>query len=381
MIAKCKNNTVKLFAPSKIYIEKGCEKLPFVKDILQRFPNVPHLFAKHASDVYENVKAEQDQWVSGKKTLFLSRDQGRSFKPFPEAEDYFSCDYHSLHIQEGCDMECSYCILQSYLTNPLLMIYVNMDEILDNLQNFLNRHPNKFFRIGTGHLSDSLSLDHITHTSKILIPFFAKQKNAILELKTKSDNIANLLALKPAGKTIVSWSINAGPIQKKEEHKCATIAERLTAASQIAKTNGYRVGFHFDPMIDFESWEEEYEATVKKIAAAVPVEKIAWISIGSLRMMPDLKKKMQDRFPKSKLPYGQWVHGMDGKLRYFKHRRLELYKGLVRMLKEHLPGVTIYLTMESPEVWRRVFGKDFSKEEICSFLDNAGKNSSAIISA
>ena len=106
-------------------------------------------------------------------------------------------------------------------------------------------------------------------------------------------------------------------------------------------------------MIDFENWEEEYETTVKQIAAAVPVDQIAWISIGSLRMMPDLKKKMQDRFPKSKLPYGQWINGMDGKLRYFKHRRLELYKGLVEMLGKHLPGVTVYLTMESPEVYKK----------------------------
>ncbi len=363
---------MKLFTPSKIYIEKGAEKLPLTKDILKRFPNVPRESAKHASDVYENVKTNRDPWVQGKKTIFLARDQGRSFKPFPEAEDYFSCDYHSLHLQEGCDMECSYCILQAYLTNPLLMIYVNMDEILDNLQKFLNRHPGKFFRIGTGHLSDSLSLDHITHTSKILVPFFAKQKNAVLEFKTKSDNIKNLLDLKPEGKTIVSWSINAGPIQKEEEHKCATIAERLEAASKIAKIPGYRVGFHFDPMIDFENWEIEYEITVQKIAAAVPADKIAWISIGSLRMMPDLKKKMQDRFPKSKLPYGQWVNGMDGKLRYFKHRRLELYKGLVEMLEKHLPGVTTYLIMESPEVWHRVFGKEFTKASICQILDTAG---------
>ncbi|HRK60989.1 MAG TPA: hypothetical protein PLY88_00385 [Candidatus Omnitrophota bacterium] len=368
---------MKLFHPSKIYIEKGCEKLPFVKDILKRFPKVPSESAEHASDVYEKIKTAKDPWVHGKKMIFLARDQGRSFKPFPEAEDYFSCDYHSLHLQEGCDMECSYCILQSYLTNPLLMIYANIDEILENLQAFLNRHPKKFFRIGTGHLSDSLSLDHITHTSKTLIPFFAKQKNSVLELKTKSNNIDNLLELDPNGKVIVSWSINASPIQKEEEHKCASIEERLAAASKIAATDGYRVGFHFDPMIDFEDWEEEYEATVKKIAAAVPAHKIAWISIGSLRMMPDLKKKMQDRFPKSKLPYGEWINGMDGKLRYFKHRRLELYKGLAGMLEKYLPGVTSYLIMESPEVWRRVYGKEFTKKSICEMLDQTGSAVSA----
>lgn len=368
---------MKLFTPSKIYIEKGCEKLPFAKDILKRFPKVPSESAKHASEVYEKIKTAKDPWVHGKKMIFLARDQGRSFKPFPEAEDYFSCDYHSLHLQEGCDMECSYCILQSYLTNPLLMIYANMDEILENLQSFLDRHPKKFFRIGTGHLSDSLSLDHITHTSKILVPFFAKQKNAVLEFKTKSNNIGNLLKLAPEGKTIVSWSINAGPIQKEEEHKCATLQERIDAAAEIAALPGYRVGFHFDPMIDFEGWEKEYEATVKKIAVVIPVKKIAWISIGSLRMMPDLKKKMQDRFPKSKLPYGEWVNGMDGKLRYFKHRRLELYQGLTRILDKHLPGATIYLTMESAEVWRRVFGKDYRREDICVMLDQAGSNRAA----
>lgn len=363
-----------LFNPQKIYVEEAALEFPLTKNILQRLPQTPYEVVTDIRALNDNFRQKRDPIGEGKRSLLLAYDRGCSFKPFPEAEQYLSCDYFTLHTAEGCDLECSYCILQAYLTNPLLTVYVNIEEMLMNLKKVLADNPTKFFRIGTGQLADSLSLDHITGFSEILVPFFAQQKNAVLELKTKSVNIGRLLNLNPKEHAMVGWSINSKKVSREEEHKCASIEQRIAAAKQITALPGWRANFHFDPIIDYPNWESDYEEVLTDLFRAIPEEKIGWISLGCLRMMPELKPIMEDRFPKSRLPAAEWIKGMDGKLRYFKPSRIEIYKTMVRMIRERAPLVTLYLSMESPEVWEQVFGQSVTRETVCQLLDSAAKS-------
>ncbi len=365
---------MKLYTPQKIFIEKKALNAPATKRILSRLPDVPAEEIEESRTLIEKIRKAPEPITEGKRCLLLAHDQGRSFKPFPESEQYLSCDYFTLHVAEGCDLECSYCILQAYLTNPVLTVYVNIEEMLAQLQTILDRNPDQFFRIGTGQLADSLSLDHLTGFSEILVPFFAKQKNAVLELKTKSVNIDRLLPLYPEGKTIVSWSMNSKKIQREEEHKCASIEERISAARKILTNNGYRVGFHFDPVIDYEGWEKDYGEVLENLFSQIKENRIAWISLGCLRMMPELKPIMQQRFPHSALPSAEWIRGMDGKLRYFKPRRIQIYQTMLGLIRKKAPDVTVYLCMESPEVWQQVFGNSWNRDVVCRQLDTAAKD-------
>lgn len=364
---------MKLYQPERILLDPRAKDWPLTRKILDRLPGVPVEETPEIRPRMDEVKLKRDPIGAGKRTLFLTVDEGRSFRPFSEAEQYLTSDYHTLHVAEGCDLECSYCILQAYLTSPFLTIFVNTPEMLENLQSILSAEPQRFFRIGTGQLTDSLSLDHITGFTEVLVPFFAAQQNAVLELKTKSDNIQRLLSLSSAGKVIVSWSLNMESVQKQEEHKTASLDERLAAAARIARETDHRVGFHFDPLIDRAGCEKEYEEIIAKLFAAVPQEKIAWISLGCLRFMPELKPIMETRFPKSPLPAGEWVRGMDGKMRYFKPRRIEMYEFMKTMIRRHAPDVTLYLSMESTEVWQEIFGGEHTKESVCRLLDEAAR--------
>lgn len=381
---------MKPYKPERIYIEKDALRYPHTRKILSRLPDVPVEETEDSNtpspsplplpggedkgegeSLQKYLRKKPDPIGEGKRYLLLRRDKGRSFKPFPESEQYLSCDYFTLHLAEGCDLECSYCILQAYLTNPLLTVYVNLEEILENLSVVLRENPDRFFRIGTGQLADSLSLDHLTGFSEALVPFFARQPNAVLELKTKSTQIERLLRLEPCERTIVSWSLNSKKIQREEEHKCASIEERLQAARKVIEA-GYRVGFHLDPIMDYLGWEKDYGEVIDEIFARIPGKRIAWISLGCLRFMPALKSIMENRFPKSKLPLGEWIQGMDGKMRYFKPRRIEIYRKAVERIRRQNSSVTLYLSMESPEVWRRVFGGTHTKNSVCRLLDQAG---------
>jgi len=127
-------------------------------------------------------------------------------------------------------------------------------------------------------------------------------------------------------------------------------------------------------VIDYPGWEADYEKICADLFSQIPAERITWISLGCLRFMPSLKPIMQKRFPKSRLSLAEWITGMDGKMRYFKPKRIEIYRKMMKMIRTHSSDrvPTVYLTMESPEVWRRVFGTEHTKESVCKMLDKAG---------
>jgi spore photoproduct lyase len=64
------------------------------------------------------------------------------------------------------------------------------------------------------------------------------------------------------------------------------------------------------------------------------------------------------------------VRAPDGKLRYFKDLRVEMYGRLRQWLEEAAPGAQLYLCMESPRVWREVFGFVPDEEELARWLDS-----------
>src|SRR3989338_7586096 len=128
---------MKPYKPEKIYLERGAEDCPGAGTILSRLPGVTVEIVEDPRALAAEFRRRPDPIGEGKRSLLLARDRGRAFKPFPVPEGTVSCDFYSLHLVEGCDLECSYCILQAYLTNPLLTVYANTEEVLGPLDSFL----------------------------------------------------------------------------------------------------------------------------------------------------------------------------------------------------------------------------------------------------
>ncbi len=269
-------------------------------------------------------------------------------------------------------MDCVYCILQAYLNIPWLTWFVNTGDLLGELAAALDAEPGRFWRIGTGEFTDSLALDRLTALSATLVEFFRDRDNAVLELKTKSAVVDNLEGLDHRGRTIMAWSLNAPAVMAREEWRTATLDERLDAAARCAAW-GYRLAFHFDPIIDHPGWEEGYARTIEVLFERVPAGAIAWISLGCLRYLPPLKEIAAARFPGSRFMHEEFVTGLDNKCRYFRKRRVEMYRHLVSRLSPLVDAHTcVYLCMESDVIWREVFG--FAPEEkggLAAMLDRA----------
>lgn len=340
----------------RIYVEESCSDLPTTAAILKR-AGLPWSIVPEREKPNDQGEAYAENLTSGKRQLFLCRNRGIFFKPCPGTSAYRCCGYQVLNTGTNCPIDCAYCILQAYLNTPWLMFHVNIGDMYDELERKLAANRQQFFRIGTGEFTDSLAIDRLTCLSRTLVPLIGRMENAVLELKTKSAVIDNLQGLDHRGRTIVAWSLNSPAIMKSQEIRSATLTERLDAARQCAAW-GYRLAFHFDPIIDHPGWEEGYRETIDRLFETVPASAIAWISLGALRFIPSLKEIGILRFPSTKIYCHEFIQGLDGKSRYFRPHRVALYKVIYDLLKQRAAASTcIYFCMESDEIWREVTGR------------------------
>ena len=344
------------FEPQEVIVETGSEESSIFRNLKRAFPNVPFTLVDHPQSSVSALLTSSDPLGKGKRQLLLMRHKGDFLKKCPGSEGQVCCNYFVINFASNCPMECSYCYLQEYLAhNPALKVFSNVDDLLEEAYRLLSRHRRFFFRIGTGEITDSLALDPYIGFSAEVIPFFAEQPNVLLELKTKSDRVDGLLDLDPKGRVVVSWSMNPQRIIERDEHLTASFDERLVAARRCQEA-GYKLGFHFDPMIEYPGWEEDYQTMVERIFTVVDQRRIAWLSMGVLRNTPALKRTMRKRFPSTRLLSGEQVLCPDGKMRYFQPLRVKMYRKMLRWIRNASPTVFVYLCMESREVWEQVFG-------------------------
>jgi spore photoproduct lyase len=313
---------------------------------LQR--NLPDAAVRVVERVPDNAPHDPD-------LLEVVMYRGRFMRECPGTRHYFCCGYRILHFGLQCSLGCTYCILQAYLNNPNLRLFGNTEAMFGELERELEEHPGVLHRIGTGEFTDSLLLDPYTGLTRRLVPFFAGRGNAVLEIKSKTDFIGNLLELKPGGHTIVGWSMNSARVRTREESRTAPLADRLRAARTCSDA-GYYLAFHFDPMIPHANWREGYGATLDRIFAAVDPSRVVYVSLGAFRFMPDLKRTIALRHPKSTIQYGEFIRGLDEKMRYYRDIRVELYVFMVERLRRWDPDLCVYLCMEGGDVWEDAFG-------------------------
>jgi spore photoproduct lyase len=342
------------YFPEKVYVTKDCLKLPLTLRVLEKTGHIPVEFITDSRELIEEVLRSRDAVGEGKKLLLVTHQKGRYVKPCPCTPEYIGCHYFIVNTELNCPLECSYCILQLYLSNPLITIHANTARLYQQLDDFLHKNRNRIVRIGTGELGDSLALDHITKRSTELISYFADHPGAVLELKTKTVNIQNLLSQKPPDNIVIAWSLNSEKMADTEETRAPSIRDRIQAAHLVSQA-GYRVGFHFDPVIFYEGWEDGYSEMIGQLLSRIDNRKIAWISLGSLRFPPALKSVIQKRFPETKIIYNEFITGRDGKLRYPKTLRLRLFHRIVDDLRKAGGGeIPVYFCMESRDIWMKV---------------------------
>ena len=334
------------FSPKTVYIEPSVSDSELAERARKLFPNARFLTWDGKTQVGEKNFSRRLE------TLLIHREKYDFLKPCPCSCGSAGCGYNLINLGFGCRFECEYCFLQQYQNLHAILLPANVDEFLSKVD---SAHFNKGLfdrpRIGSGEFTDSLVFDELTQYSQKIVPFFRARPHLQFEFKTKSTQIDGLLQVGGCENVVVSWSVNAGPVTDNVEHFTEPLSARLAAACQVSSA-GYRIGFHFDPVIIYPNYQADYAQTVAQMADTLPPDKVAWISVGTLRFSRELKKSIEQRFPQNTILDGEFLLDFDGKMRYSDAQRLEVYRFLVPLLQKTFPKARVYLCMEDPQITR-----------------------------
>ncbi|BBB32661.1 spore photoproduct lyase [Thermotomaculum hydrothermale] len=348
----------------RIFITEEAKKYPYSFEICEKAEIEPEIIP---DEEYYREKIEaflKDDIKEGKSHLVLTVFKGDFFRKCPGTRGKICCNYYVIDQTTNCPFDCSYCFLQSYLNFRAIRFAVNVEDLFSELDGILK--DGRFIRIGTGELSDSLALEPITGFANKLIDFFESYPNAMLELKTKSNNVYSLPDLKERkAKVVIGWTIAPQKIIDNEEKLVASLKERLDSSRHSAH-KGYLVSFHLDPIIFYPDAQSLYIEMLEDVFKIH--KKLAWLSMAGFRYEPDLKWYVENRFEKSRLLDGEFVKCSDGKYRYLFPERIKFYRRLIDFVSKKSPDTPIYFCMEDKNVWELVFPQNYLSKEKMKIL-------------
>ncbi|NIP37701.1 MAG: hypothetical protein GWO07_01315 [Candidatus Dadabacteria bacterium] len=334
--------------PDKLYIEKRAEDFELTKKILGRLNPIDTEFVedykKIGFDKKFTKRANED-----KDCLALGQKKGEVLKSIGRMGDG---QYYLFHEMD-CRYDCEYCYLQYYFQTKVPVIFVNRNEVLDRMKEAMQLHPKTYFH--AGEICDSLAFDDLTDFSLDLADLAKDNQNCTIEFRTKSTNIENLLSINnPPANIIPSWTMSPQIVSETFEHKTPKFSERLTAA-KACQDKGYTVGIRIDPIIIYDDWENGYSEMVSQIMTTLNPKQIDYISLGSIKLHKLLTDVIRKRFPRSKLLLGEIFPGEDGKYRYLKFQRVDVYKKIMSWIRDYDSEIGVDLSLESEDIRELVF--------------------------
>ncbi len=336
------------YKPRYLYIEEFVLDHPFTKKIISQLQGIPAEIIKDHKTLGEH-KLFTQRIAEDKNNLALARKKGAMLKNIGRMSQ---SQYYLFH-EIDCRYDCQYCYLQYYFQTKTPTIYVNREELFNEIEKALLTEPNPYFH--AGEVCDSLAFDNLTDFSREIAQIFVKHPNGTIEFRTKSTNVENLLSLDRVPQNLIpAWTLNPQFVIERVEHKTPSLDARLTAAKKCQEA-GYTVGVRLDPVLKFEGWEAHYKEMIEEIFCRLDPKKIDYISLGALKLHKNLSEIILKRFPYSMVLKQEFVPSTDGKLRPLKFDRVDMYKKMVEWISKLSPKTDIKLSMETEEVKKLVF--------------------------
>ncbi|BDU50471.1 SPL family radical SAM protein [Haliovirga abyssi] len=330
-----------------IFITEDIKNYKKGQEILSKISD--YKVVKDKNEFIEIIKKQNLSYIDEKKNMFFGVKKGKFLKQYYLDKNFVGIkEEYYLTYENNCPFNCLYCYLRDYYQHGAYMFYVNIEDMFLELDNF----KEKGSMISCGIVNDSLVYDNITNINSDLINYFRNRDDIKLEIRSKSNNIKNLLNIDPSDSVIVSFTFSPQEIIDKYELGTSNLDERIEAAYKLQNI-GYNIGIRIDPIIAVTDFEIYYNNMLEKIFSTLDRKKIINIGIGGLRYKKGLKKKVLKEV-KTDLFFNEIIVGIDGKERYFKPLRIKMYRLIVNKIREY-GNFDIYLGMEPKYVWDEVF--------------------------
>jgi len=195
----------------------------------------------------------------------------------------------------NCLYDCRYCFLQGMYRSAHYVLFVNYEDFMAGIDAETLKHDEGtvFY---SGYDCDSLAMEPISAFCERFIPFFANRPASILEIRTKSTQVRQLLDFQPIDNCVVAMSFTPEAASKRWEHKVPTFSKRLQAMKKLQRA-GWKIAVRFEPVIGEAGVEAEYERLFSQTFSALSADELHSVSLGEFRLPAQFHKNLVKLYP------------------------------------------------------------------------------------
>tara|TARA_B110000858_G_scaffold198514_1_gene266005 strand:+ start:19609 stop:20595 length:987 start_codon:yes stop_codon:yes gene_type:complete len=293
---------------SSIYIEEEVLQSERVKELLDRYAEVPQVICERYGEVF-NRKSQNFRLQKMAPALILAKKHGNKVLSAPSGYGYNdSKSYYFSHML-NCVYDCRYCFLQGMYSSANYVLFVNFEDFEEAIVKKIeaNKGGGVYY---SGYDCDSLALEPVSNFCRYFLPVFRRYPDAELEIRTKSTQIRCLLDTEVVPNCVIAMSFTTDEAAKKWEHKVPSIEKRLEALYKLQRA-GWKVAIRFEPLILGAEGLAPYEALFAQIFSKLDVKMLHSVSSGLFRMPIDFHKKIVKLYPDEEL-YARTTETKDG---------------------------------------------------------------------
>ena len=322
---------------SHIYVEDRVANHPMVQKISSHFRDADIIRIRHYKDVF--CRRRQD--IAAQKhsqSLILAEKTGELvYKGSRMCQDFDNDNFYYTSCVMNCVFDCEYCYLKGMYPSSAVVIFLNLDDIFDEVSRLSGDRP---VYLCVSYDTDLIALDNLTGYTARWAEFTSKTPNLSVEIRTKSGRCDIYDSLSPCERLIFAYTLSPDSVIDKYEHGTASLSARINAAAYAIK-RGFSVRLCFDPMIYCQNYETEYRRMVESAAAVLDFGRLRDISLGSFRISKEYIKAMRHSYPDSpvcQFPY-ETVRGI---CQYPAELKSNMEDMLFNLLSQHIDTTKIY---------------------------------------
>ncbi|MFB4164404.1 spore photoproduct lyase [Alteribacillus sp. JSM 102045] len=333
----------KPFTPQLVYMEPKALDYPLGQELHEKFTRMGIEIKQTTShNQVRNLPGKNDfqKYRVAKSTLVVGIRKTLKFDNSKPSAEY------AIPLATGCMGHCHYCYLQTTMgSKPYIRTYVNVEEILDEADKYIDERVPEITRFEASCTSDIVGIDHLTHSLKQTIEHIGQTKHGRLRFVTKFHHVDHLLDAKHNNKTRFRFSVNADYVIKQFEPGTSPLSKRLEAATKVFEA-GYPLGFIVAPIYLYSGWKEGYEKLFIELDSKLPRkdrEKITFEFIQH-RFTKPAKRVIAKNYPMTKLELDEekrkykWGRYGIGKYVYQTDEQKEIKETLIHYMEKYFPG-------------------------------------------
>ena len=275
---------------SQIYVEEKAYSYAMTNKILERFNHRSTIIPiKHYKDVFNRSNQNVALQKQSPNLILAVKEGTLVYEGSPVCQNFDNNYFYYTSLMMNCIYDCEYCYLQGMYPSANIVVFVNIDSILQQVKDLLQKHP---IYLCISYDTDLLALEPLLGYVHQFHKLVLEQPNLTIELRTKSANYHSIQDLSANDRFILAWTLSPDKVAATYEHRTPPTKTRLSNI-QTAIRHGHPVRLCFDPMIYTKNWRTDYETLIEEVTATIPLDKIKDISIGVFRISNDYLKLMR----------------------------------------------------------------------------------------